>query len=42
MYKPDETDVEFRTVVIPMELISESGVHILTIFLFKSNKIFLI
>lgn len=25
---PDDTDMEFRTVVIPMELISESGDHI--------------
>lgn len=27
-YQPDDTDVEFLTVVIPMELISEPGDHI--------------
>lgn len=35
IYKPDETDIEFRTAVIPMELISESGDHILTFLLFR-------
>lgn len=39
-YQPDDTDVEFLTVVIPMELISEPGDHIFhTLIGFIFNEI---
>lgn len=42
LHEPDETDIEFRTVVIAIELISQSGDHILLLcyffYFFFTNK----
>lgn len=32
LHEPDETDIEFRTVVIAIELISQSGDHIAALY----------
>lgn len=35
IYRPEDTDVELRTVVIPIELISDAGDHIFYLFILK-------